>query len=234
MIECQQSSPKPFACYASAPNDVWSLGVILVNLTCGRNPWKRASMDDSTFRAFMRDPDFLQTILPISDGLNYILQRIFEVDPKRRITLEALREYIMLCPQLSSDPVESSLPPTPPYSPVEKPVDPSLVVFGNGLGPVPNLDPLPVQQYPRVSRIPFNAPIPSLAPISIPSPPISTNTSSRQSLHTYPTRTPPASVVYSPSASQVGFLPSISSWSRCTNFVPNLAQHPCFRNVAVF
>lgn len=50
--ECQQSNARPMSCYMSAANDVWSLGVILVNLTCGRNPWKRASMEDSTFQAY--------------------------------------------------------------------------------------------------------------------------------------------------------------------------------------
>ena len=38
-----------------------------MNLTCGRNPWKRASVEDSTFKAFRKDPNFLQTILPVTD-----------------------------------------------------------------------------------------------------------------------------------------------------------------------
>ncbi|RJE17195.1 serine threonine protein kinase, partial [Aspergillus sclerotialis] len=67
------------------------LGVILVNLTCGRNPWKKASPDDSTFRAFLKDPKFLSSILPISPELNMILRRIFECDPHKRITLQELR-----------------------------------------------------------------------------------------------------------------------------------------------
>jgi serine/threonine protein kinase len=70
--ECQQSSSRPYACYASAPNDIWSLGVILVNLTCGRNPWKRASPEDSTFRAYLKDSKFLRTILPLSPELDSI------------------------------------------------------------------------------------------------------------------------------------------------------------------
>jgi serine/threonine protein kinase len=107
VTECQQSTPRPFASYASAPNDVWSLGVILVNLTCGRNPWKRAYFEDSTFRAYMRDRSFLQSILPISDELNSILSRIFEPDPSQRITLSELRDAILACGQFTS------LPPSP-------------------------------------------------------------------------------------------------------------------------
>jgi serine/threonine protein kinase len=100
--ECQQTTPRPFASYASAPNDVWSLGVILVNLTCGRNPWKRACFEDSTFRAYMRDRSFLNTILPISDELNGILARIFEPDPSQRITLPELKDAILACGQFTN------------------------------------------------------------------------------------------------------------------------------------
>lgn len=95
--ECQHQNPgMPY--YASAPNDVWSLGVILVNLTCGRNPWKSASPKESTFRAFMEDRSFLKSILPLSDELNEILGMIFELDPSRRISLDDLRQRIIDCP----------------------------------------------------------------------------------------------------------------------------------------
>ncbi|KAF2165723.1 hypothetical protein M409DRAFT_67085 [Zasmidium cellare ATCC 36951] len=149
--ECQQPNPKPYSAYASAPNDVWSLGVILVNLTCGRNPWKRASMDDSTFRAFMRDRNFLQSILPISDELNCILQRIFEVNPHRRITLEELRDFIIRCPRLtttSGSSLPTTAPPTPPYSPVvDKSMESPVSDFTGAYEPVPRME-LPAQQYP--------------------------------------------------------------------------------------
>lgn len=83
--------------YATAPNDVWALGVILINLATGRNPWKQASLKDETFRAFLADPDFLLSILPISRELNRILKRIFCIDPLRRITLYELKEKIRNC-----------------------------------------------------------------------------------------------------------------------------------------
>lgn len=113
--ECLDSTArKPF--YMCAPNDVWSLGVILVNLTCGRNPWKQASVQDSTYRAFARSPDFLKTILPITDGLNDILGRIFDPSPEQRITLPELREMIMACPRLTANPA-AAMPPSPPATP---------------------------------------------------------------------------------------------------------------------
>jgi serine/threonine protein kinase len=115
--ECQQPSPRPYACYLSAPNDVWSLGVILVNLTCGRNPWKRASPEDSTFRAYLKDQSFLKSILPLSTELDSILRRIFEIDPTKRITLPELRELIIRCPRFTTR--SNALPVTPPPEPFE-------------------------------------------------------------------------------------------------------------------
>ena len=70
---------------------------MLVNLTCGRNPWKRASFEDSTFRAFMKDPKFLRTILPVSTELDAILRRMFEFNPANRATIPEIREMILRC-----------------------------------------------------------------------------------------------------------------------------------------
>ena len=130
--ECQQSTPRPGSCYSSAANDVWSLGVILVNLTCGRNPWKRASMEDSTFRAYMKDRTFLKSILPLSDELDRILGRVFDCNPAQRLSLAELRQAVLYCPRLTlsaSAPVSPSpyqshqfgmvAPLTPPYSPMD-------------------------------------------------------------------------------------------------------------------
>jgi serine/threonine protein kinase len=81
---------------------VWALGVILVNLTCGRNPWKRDSLEDSTFRAYLKDPFFLQSILPLSTEAVVILSRIFERDPSKRITITELRSLIVDCPRFTT------------------------------------------------------------------------------------------------------------------------------------
>ena len=86
-----------------------------MNLTCGRNPWKQASVEDSTYRAFAGNPEFLRTILPITDDLNAILRRIFEQKPEHRISLAELRNLILACPRFTA----SAMSPvdTPPASP---------------------------------------------------------------------------------------------------------------------
>ncbi|KAJ5561352.1 hypothetical protein N7461_000113 [Penicillium sp. DV-2018c] len=106
--ECHQSNPRPLSCYMSAANDVWSLGVIFVNLTCGRNPWKRASVEDPTFQAYLKDPFFLQTILPLSTEMVGILSRVFEIDPSKRISIPELRQLILDCPRFTENPMVSA------------------------------------------------------------------------------------------------------------------------------
>lgn len=86
--------------------------MILVNLTCGRNPWKQASVEDSTYRAYTRSRDFLKTILPVSDELNDILGRIFVRNPDQRITLPELRARILACSRFTEPPA-AQLPMTP-------------------------------------------------------------------------------------------------------------------------
>lgn len=146
--ECQTSAPKAYSCYASAPNDVWSLGVILVNLACGRNPWKRACFDDSTFRAFMKDPKFLRTILPISLELDAILRRIFDFNPAKRATIPEVREMILRCSGFSAtkSPPATSLS-SPPFTPVEYSRDAAFHKTAYYQHPVPQVAALPSPAY---------------------------------------------------------------------------------------
>lgn len=93
--ECQGGISTRLTEYSTAANDIWSLGVILVNLMCGRNPWKQACTADETFREYLRRPNFLMDILPISVEANDILKRIFTVRPEWRIGASELRERVL-------------------------------------------------------------------------------------------------------------------------------------------
>lgn len=90
----------PFRC---ALHDIWSLGVILVNLTCGRSPWKEATLDDSNYVAFMNDRNHLRTILPLSEEANSILCRIFVRDPSTRISIQELKHEVSHCPSFRTE-----------------------------------------------------------------------------------------------------------------------------------
>jgi hypothetical protein len=87
-------------------NDIWSLGIILLNLATGRNPWKSATPGDPTFQAYLRDPmGFLPTVLPISPEINEILVRMLDVDWRERSTLREVRYAIEEVTNFYSDAV---------------------------------------------------------------------------------------------------------------------------------
>ena len=144
--ECQQTASNA-PCYAAIPNDIWSLGIILVNLTCGRNPWKRASVEDSTFRAYLKNPRFLSSILPLSPELDVILRRIFECDPRKRISIHELRDLIVRCPRFTTR--TTAAPPTPPpeLSCQENPIFVSVQDLSD-----------PFRQYPNIPYTPSPSP----------------------------------------------------------------------------
>ncbi|KAF7316227.1 Serine/threonine protein kinase [Mycena indigotica] len=90
--ECQGGELSPTGSYSPMFNDIWSLGIVLLNLATGRNPWKAAILTDSTFRAYLQDPsEFLPSVLPISSELNAVLVRMLEIDWRDRITIPELR-----------------------------------------------------------------------------------------------------------------------------------------------
>jgi len=79
--------------YDSAKADIWALGIILVNLVTGRNPWRKAVTGDNVYDSFCRDPDALMSILPISTQMNHLLRRIF-VEPRLRPSIASIREEV--------------------------------------------------------------------------------------------------------------------------------------------
>ncbi|ORZ03533.1 kinase-like domain-containing protein [Syncephalastrum racemosum] len=97
--------------YATQQSDVWSLGIILINLVTSRNPWVTATKDNETFAAYARRPHkFLKHLLPsISHELDDILTRILCVDPALRISLPELRLRILRCKSFT-EPVPTTAP----------------------------------------------------------------------------------------------------------------------------
>ncbi|TFY58035.1 hypothetical protein EVG20_g8304 [Dentipellis fragilis] len=77
--------------YATAPSDVWALGIILINMITNRNPWRYAVTQDPCFSAFLEDVLYLREMLPISKEANKLFRRVFTLTPHCRITLSQLR-----------------------------------------------------------------------------------------------------------------------------------------------
>lgn len=87
--------------------DIWALGVILLNLTCGRNPWKKANpYVDNSFRTFLHDRLFLMKIMPVSAPLNSFLLNLFHLAPSKRYSLFDLYHFVYTAKSFSQSPTQ--------------------------------------------------------------------------------------------------------------------------------
>lgn len=97
--------------FPTSTGDVWSLGIILINLCCIRNPWLKAHrMEDSTFNYFSKNPEVLKQILPISDEVYELLIKVLQINPYARIDLEGLMHQVANLTSLTKEGPLSSVP----------------------------------------------------------------------------------------------------------------------------
>ncbi|KAL7409768.1 kinase-like domain-containing protein [Mrakia frigida] len=77
--------------YHAEPVDVWGAGIVLFTLICGNTPWDEPTSYSPEFAAYLTGE--LLTVAPwtrLGDKALDIIQRILEVDPKKRITVPEL------------------------------------------------------------------------------------------------------------------------------------------------
>ncbi|KAK0206451.1 serine/threonine protein kinase, negative regulator of sexual conjugation and meiosis [Desarmillaria ectypa] len=77
--------------YSVRHSDIWSLGILMINILCARSPWERAASSHKHFNIFLQDPNYLRTVLPISYEVQSVLNSILTIDPMSRISLPELR-----------------------------------------------------------------------------------------------------------------------------------------------
>ncbi|KAH8917029.1 kinase-like protein [Atractiella rhizophila] len=150
--------------YDPKKNDVWSLGVILVNMTCGRNPWKSATLTDETFKAYLRNFDFLRDILPLSRDANEILKRVFALEPSNRPTVTELRHLCARVKRWNMSDRELALATTPTRE-AAKAIQAARIRYAQFqalCSPLPTIPPLPHKYTPPT--------IPALSPKYTPPP----------------------------------------------------------------
>ncbi|KAF9971505.1 hypothetical protein BGZ65_010389 [Modicella reniformis] len=82
--------------YSPPKSDVWSLGIIFLNLRFGRNPWKLSRVDmDATFAAYAQDSNVLREMFPeLSSSALHFLKRVLCVDPNKRADCSEALELI--------------------------------------------------------------------------------------------------------------------------------------------
>lgn len=77
--------------YPTSKSDIWSLGIILINLACMRNPWLKAhTVEDITFQHFCRNSKVLLKLLPVSEEFYNLLCKVLRISPLERINLHSL------------------------------------------------------------------------------------------------------------------------------------------------
>lgn len=81
--------------YSTSHSDIWSLGIILVNMITARSPWAKALTTNDSYSEFLVNPDMLREQLPISEGAAAIIISLLDATPTERLTLTSLREAIV-------------------------------------------------------------------------------------------------------------------------------------------
>ncbi|KAJ3142642.1 hypothetical protein HK100_011932 [Physocladia obscura] len=86
--------------YPPASSDVWSLGVILVNLLFAKNPWFEAHPSDPIFSSFVSsNPNILRQQFSLSPHFDALLRRCFDLDPRRRCSVHDLKVLVDTMPR---------------------------------------------------------------------------------------------------------------------------------------
>ncbi|KAJ2323566.1 Serine/threonine protein kinase, partial [Coemansia sp. RSA 2673] len=107
--ECQGGIQGEVRQYAAAPNDTWALGVILINLATGRNPWNRAHISDPLFRRYFTDKAFLCRAIHATPEFERIIHRVLDINPNTRCSLSELRVLVENCSQFARSAQEAPL-----------------------------------------------------------------------------------------------------------------------------
>ena len=81
--------------YIPAKADIWALGITILNIIFGRNPWKLPAPSDFIFADFVRDSLSLGDVFPtLSQDLFSVLSHALAIDPAKR-DLTKLRAAVL-------------------------------------------------------------------------------------------------------------------------------------------
>ncbi|SAL94926.1 hypothetical protein [Absidia glauca] len=99
--------------YDAAASDVWSLGILLLALLFGRNPWQEANVVDPVFAEYKRHPAMLKHHLfpDLSPALVGLLnQAVLNPDPSQRVSVAEFLKLFQTLPGLYSDLTPMDIP----------------------------------------------------------------------------------------------------------------------------
>ncbi|KAL0090072.1 kinase-like domain-containing protein [Phycomyces blakesleeanus] len=91
-----EKEAEEFVPYDAAASDCWSLGILLIALMFGRNPWEEATTMDPSYAEYIRDPLMLAHLFPtLSNGCLDFLISVLDVRPQDRPSVSAMRAAFM-------------------------------------------------------------------------------------------------------------------------------------------
>jgi serine/threonine protein kinase len=94
-IECLAAEMSLGGVYSPQSCDIWSLGIILLNIVTGRNPWNCAKWEDASFRSYHQNPyNQLPNVLPISPEVNEVLIAMLSMEWRARPSISEIRSGV--------------------------------------------------------------------------------------------------------------------------------------------
>lgn len=77
--------------YDCASADVWSIGIFMLAILFGRNPWQEASLADPVFAEYAQDTSIIKDLFPaISDQFFILLTKCLALNPEDRPSMKQL------------------------------------------------------------------------------------------------------------------------------------------------
>jgi serine/threonine protein kinase len=77
--------------YDCASADVWSIGIFMLAILFGRNPWQEASVSDPVFAEYAQDTTVIKELFPpISEQFFQLLRKCLALNPAHRPTMRQL------------------------------------------------------------------------------------------------------------------------------------------------
>ncbi|ODN75911.1 hypothetical protein L202_05896 [Cryptococcus amylolentus CBS 6039] len=109
-VECGSKPYMSYECrnnlgptYFPAPADVWSLGIVLINMLFHRNPWKDPTPGDPNFDSFLNDP--IAFILTKFTGIgrevaSYLADHVLCIDVDERVDAREFARWVKGLPEM--------------------------------------------------------------------------------------------------------------------------------------
>lgn len=109
-VECGSKPYMSYECrnnlgpsYRPKPADVWSLGIVLINMLFHRNPWKDPTDGDANFDAFLADrAGFFQTKFTGigKEVATYLAERVLCIDVDARVSAREFGQWVRQLPEM--------------------------------------------------------------------------------------------------------------------------------------